>query len=38
MKCVFNNVIHQHDTICATLYKRIYPKFAASEQHAHAAT
>jgi pre-rRNA-processing protein TSR1 len=34
MKCIFNNVIHQHDTICATLYKRIFPKFAAGE-HAH---
>jgi pre-rRNA-processing protein TSR1 len=31
MKCIFNNVIHQHDTICITLYKRIYPKFQIGE-------
>lgn len=27
MKCLFNGVIQQRDTICATMYKRIYPKF-----------
>ena len=31
MKCIFNSVIHQHDTICVTLYKRIYPKFQPGE-------
>ena len=28
MKCLFNAPIKQHDTVCLTLYKRIYPKFA----------
>ena len=27
MKCVFNGVIQQRDTICASLYKRVFPKF-----------
>ena len=27
MKCLFNGVIQQRDTICATMYKRVYPKF-----------
>ena len=27
MKCVFNGVIQQQDTVCATLYKRVFPKF-----------
>ena len=31
MKCIFNSVVHQHDTICVTLYKRIYPKFQPGE-------
>jgi len=24
---LFNGVIQQRDTICATMYKRVYPKF-----------
>lgn len=28
MKCLFNQPIKQHDTVCLPLYKRIYPKFA----------
>jgi len=28
MKCLFNQPVKQHDTICLPLYKRMYPKFA----------
>lgn len=28
MKCLFNAPIKQHDTVCLSLYKRVFPKFA----------
>jgi len=32
MKCLFNQPIKQHDTVCLPLYKRIYPKYASNEE------
>ena len=31
MKCLFQQPIKQHDTVCLTLFKRVYPKYAEGD-------
>lgn len=33
IKCLFNEPIKQHDTVCLPLYKRVYPKFVISKNN-----
>lgn len=32
MKCLFDAPIKQHDTVCLPLYKRLFPKYALTEE------